>query len=174
MSGYKKLLQVVAVAACALAMVPSPVADAEGVDPGSLRAARALIGATIKTQEFEAILARVVQNFSKDINKRTEGADDKVVIQTLMEQARVTISQNRGLYLEGIARVYANHLSEGELRAAVKFFSSDAGRKWTTVQGAITKDTLKYAATMGGSLKTQIVRSTVEKLKQRGYKTKKN
>ena len=99
----------------------------------------------------------MVQNFSKDINKRTEGADDKVVIQTLMEQARVTISQNRGLYLEGIARVYASHLSEGELRAAVKFFSSDAGRKWTTVQGAITKDTLKYAATMGGSLKTQIV-----------------
>jgi len=95
-------------------------------------------------------------------------------VRTLMQQARVTISQNRGLYLEGIARVYAKHLSEGELRAAVKFFSSTEGRKWTAVQNAITKDTLQYAAKMGGSLKGQIVRSTVEKLKQRGYKTKKN
>lgn len=174
MSGYKKLLRTVAAAACALVVIQTPVADAESINAGSLRAARALIGATIKTQEFEAILARVVQNFSEDINKRTEGADDKVVIQTLMEQGRVTISENRGVYLEGIARVYANHLSEGELRAAVKFFSSDEGRKWTAAQSAITRDTLKYAAKMGGSLKTEIVRSTVEKLKQRGYKTKKN
>ncbi|MGI9412448.1 MAG: DUF2059 domain-containing protein [Hyphomicrobiales bacterium] len=167
-------LRVAAIAFCALVTVQTPLADAESFDPGSLRAARALIGATIKTQEFEAILHRVVQGFAKDITKNTEGADDKVVIRTLMDQARITISQNRGVYLEGIARVYAKHLSEGELRAAVKFFSSPEGRKWTVVQNKITRDTLQYAATMGGSLKSQIVRGTVEKLKQRGFKSKDN
>jgi len=143
---------------------------ANTVDPTSLRAARALIGATVKTQEFEALLRQVIQNFSKDIVKRTKGADDKVVVRALMAQAGVAIARNRGLYLEGIAHIYAKHLTARELRAASAFFNSPEGRRYAQVQGTVTRDTVKYAATMGGTLKPQIVKATVKTLKQRGYK----
>ena len=146
---------------------------ANEVDPTSLSAARALIGATVKTEEFEVMLRQVVQNFSKDILKRTDGAGDKVVVRALMEQAGIAIARNRGVYLEGIARIYAKHLTARELRAAAAFFNSPEGRKYGQVQKFVTRDTVQYAATMGGTLKPQIVAATINSLKHRGYKTTK-
>ena len=164
----------VVVLALLLLMAGGTARTANDVDASSLKAARALIGATIKTAEFETMLRQVVQNFSADIVKRTEGADDKVVVRALMEQAGVTIAQNRGLYLEGIAHIYAKHLTARELRAAAAFFSSPEGRKYTKVQSTVSQDTVKYAVAMGGTLKPQIVSATMKSLQRRGYKAKKN
>lgn len=158
----------------ALFMAGGTARTANDVDAASLKAARALIGATIKTAEFETMLRQVVQNFSADVVKRTDGADDKVVVRALMEQAGVTIAQNRGLYLEGIAHIYARHLTARELRAAAAFFSSPEGRQYTKVQGMVSQDTVKYAVAMGGTLKPQIVAATMKSLQKRGYKPKKN
>ena len=175
MSGHRKTRWPLTVASAALLFFAAGTArTANEVDASSLRAARALIGATIKTAEFETMLRQVVQNFSEDIVKRTEGADDKIVVRALMEQAGVTISQNRGLYLEGIAHIYAKHLTARELRAAADFFSSPEGRKYTKVQSMVSQDTVKYAVAMGGTLKPQIVSATVKSLQKRGYKTKNN
>lgn len=145
---------------------------ANDVDHASLRAARALIGATVKTAEFETMLRQVVQQFSAEVLKKTEGADDRVVVRALMEQAGIAIARNRGLYLEGIAHIFARHLNARELRAASAFFSSPEGRRYAEVQDVVTRDTVKYAVTMGGTLKPQIVSATIKSLKQRGYKTK--
>lgn len=166
-----KRLRVALVSLCAFLLVAGSAETANEVSPTSLKAARALIGATVRTDEFEKILRQVIQNFSADISKRTEGVDDRVVVRALMDQAGVTISQNRGLYLEGIAHIYAKHLSAQDLRAASDFFSSPEGRRWTKVQSKVTRDTVKYAVAMGGTLKPQIVAATVRTLKQRGYKS---
>ncbi len=175
MSGRTNCLRAASVLLAALAFLAGGTArTANDVDASSLRAARALIGATVKTSEFETMLRQVVQNFSVDIAKRTEGADDRIVVRALMEQAGVTISQNRGLYLEGIAHIYAKHLTARELRAAAAFFSSPEGRRYTKVQSIVSQDTVKYAVSMGGTLKPQIVAATMKSLQKRGYKTKKN
>ena len=175
MSGHVSRLRAGLILIVAVTLTAAVTAKtANDVDPSSLKAARALIGATVKTAEFETMLRQVMQNFSSDIVKRTEGADDRVVVRALMEQAGVTIAQNRGLYLEGIAHIYAKHLTARELRAAAAFFSSPEGRRYTEVQGMVTEDTVKYAVAMGGTLKPQIVEATMKSLQQRGYKTKKD
>lgn len=171
MIGRIKSLRMMLIVFSTMALVAGSAETANEVSASSLKAARALIGATVRTAEFEKILKQVIQNFSADIAKRTEGADDRVVVRALMEQAGVTISQNRGLYLEGIAHIYAKHLSATDLRAAAAFFSSPEGRRWSKVQNQVTQDTVKYAVAMGSTLKPQIVGATVKSLKQRGYKT---
>lgn len=174
MSGSMRRLPGVLTICAVFLLFASPTArTASDVDPVSLKAARVLIGATVKTAEFEAMLRQVVQNFSNEIARRTEGANEKVVVRALMEQAGYTISLNRGLYLEGIARIYAKHLSARELRAAAAFYSSPEGQQYVRVQQAVTTDTVKYAVAMGGSLKPQIIAATIKSLKGRGYKTKK-
>lgn len=171
MSDRIKALRMAIIGFCAVMLAAGSAETANQVSASSLKAARALIGATVRTEEFEKILKQVIQNFSADIAKRTDGADDKVVVRALMDQAGITISHNRGLYLEGIAHIYAKHLSADDLRAAAAFFSSPEGRRWTKVQNDVTRDTVKYAVAMGGTLKSQIIGETVKSLKKRGYKT---
>jgi hypothetical protein len=139
------------------------------VDEKRLEAARELIGAAIKIKEFERIVAEVVKGFSTEIMAEAKGRSERDVVNAMMREARTAISDNREVYLEGIAQIYAAHLSVKDLEAATEFFSSSAGKRWTKAQDAILEDTVDYAGAKGGELRERIIAETLEALRRQGY-----
>jgi hypothetical protein len=143
-----------------------------GVSPERLEAARALIGATVRIKEFEKIVTEVIKSFSSDIMAETHGRSERDVVRAMLDEAREAIRENRGTYLENIARIYATHLSKGDLDAAAGFFSSRAGKRWIGAQDVILNETVQYAGEQGGGLRDRIISRTLQRLEQQGYTTR--
>jgi hypothetical protein len=154
-----------AMVAATIGLTSAVIAD---VSPKRLEAARALIGETVKISEFETMLRQVIQGFSAEITAQANGRSEREVVRVMMEQARIAISENRGEYLEGIARIYANHLTASDLEEATVFFSSRAGKRWSDAQDGVLTDTIVYASEAGSALRERVVSNTVERLQIEG------
>ncbi len=156
----------IAAALCLALVVAMGVGHVVAKDDAKLAAARKLVATAIEPAEFERLIKQTIRGFSRDVVRQAGDADDRVVLRVLMEQAGVVIADHRAEYLEGIAQVYARHLSAADLKAAVAFFESPAGKRWMKVQEKLLEDTVGLAVGMGDKLKPQIVEATLARLER--------
>jgi hypothetical protein len=68
-----------------------------------------------------------------------------------------------------IAKLYATHFTEQELKAILAFYRSPAGKKMLAQQPAVVDASMKFAQDWANKLSEQVTAKMRDELKKRGH-----
>jgi len=126
-----------------------------------------LTGALNLADQFsELFVAEFVRVFKE--SKREVSAE---VFDVVEEEVVGLISESigRGDFHELLYPLYAKHLSRADLKAMIKFYSSDAGRRIVAALPPITQESMAAGQAWGSSLGPELSRRITDRLEKEGF-----
>ena len=168
MSVIKALQRAVRPAAIAVALVAaSSVAHAQKPSAASMLVAKQLINVTGATGLFTPLIAGVVEqakilylqqnpSLAKDLNE-------------IADKMRKNLQPRFAEVTNEIARLYATHFTEQELKAILAFYQSPAGKKMLAQQPIVVDDSMKFAQDWANKLSEQVTTKMRDELKKKGH-----
>lgn len=169
MSVIKALQRAVRPAAIAVALVAaSPAAHAQQPSAASMQIAKQLIDVTGATGLFTPLIAGVVEqaknlylqqnpSLAKDLNE-------------IADKMRKNLQPRFAEVTNEIAKLYATHFTEQELKAILAFYQSPAGKKMLAQQPIVVDSSMKYAQDWANKLSEQVTTKMRDELKKKGHK----
>jgi hypothetical protein len=129
--------------------------------------ARQLIAATGATTVFNPLIAGVVEQakllylqqnpaLAKDLNE-------------IADKMRTDLAPRFAELSEEMARLYATHFTDQELKAILVFYQSQAGKKLLDQQPTVVDDSMKFAQEWANKLSDQVIGTMREELKKKGH-----
>ena len=155
-------------AAVAVVLVAfGPAAHSQQPSAAAMATARQLIAATGATTVFNPLIAGVVEQakllylqqnpaLAKDLNE-------------IADKMRTDLAPRFAELSEEMARLYATHFTDQELKAILVFYQSQAGKKLLDQQPTIVDDSMKFAQDWANKLSDQVIGTMREELKKRGH-----
>ena len=133
----------------------------------AMATARQLIAATGATTVFNPLIAGVVEQakllylqqnpaLAKDLNE-------------IADKMRTDLAPRFAELSEEMARLYATHFTDQELKAILVFYQSQAGKKLLDQQPTVVDDSMKFAQEWANKLSDQVIGTMREELKKRGH-----
>ena len=152
--------------AVALAL-SSPIAYAQQPSPAAIATAKEIVAATSATTMFQPLIAGVVEqaknlllqqnpNLSKDLNE-------------IANQLRKDLAPRFDELGNEVAKIYATHFTEQELKDMLVFYNSPLGKKVLSEQPAVVDASLKFAQVWANTLSDEVVAKLRDELKKRGH-----
>jgi len=144
----------------------APAAAAQTVTSSHLQAARQAIAAIHATDQFDSFLPDTALAMKNELSQRDPNLAD-MISKTVDTEAMKLVARRADLEKE-VARVYAKHFTEAELKDIAKFYNSPSGKKLLKEgPGAMTESVGVYeiwrqgvgqdlAAAVGKSLDQQL------------------
>ncbi len=169
MSVMKALQRAIRPAAIAVALVAaSPAAHAQQPSAASMLVAKQLIDVTGATGLFTPLIAGVVEqaknlylqqnpSLAKDLNE-------------IADKMRKNLQPRFAEVTNEIARLYATHFTEQELKAILAFYQSPAGKKMLAQQPVVVDNSMKFAQDWANKLSEQVTMKMRDELKKKGHK----
>lgn len=155
-------------AAVAVVLVAfGPAAYSQQPSAAAMATARQLIAATGATTVFNPLIAGVVEQakllylqqnpaLAKDLNE-------------IADKMRTDLAPRFAELSEEMARLYATHFTDQELKAILVFYQSQAGKKLLDQQPTVVDDSMKFAQEWANKLSDQVIGTMREELKKRGH-----
>jgi uncharacterized protein len=155
-------------AAVAVVLVAfGPAAHSQQPPAAAMATARQLIAATGATTVFNPLIAGVVEQakllylqqnpaLAKDLNE-------------IADKMRTDLAPRFAELSEEMARLYATHFTDQELKAILVFYQSQAGKKLLDQQPTVVDDSMKFAQEWANKLSDQVIGTMREELKKRGH-----
>jgi hypothetical protein len=155
-------------AAVAVVLVAfGPAAHSQQPSAAAMATARQLIAATGATTVFNPLIAGVVEQakllylqqnpaLAKDLNE-------------IADKMRTDLAPRFAELSEEMARLYAMHFTDQELKAILVFYQSQAGKKLLDQQPTVVDDSMKFAQEWANKLSDQVIGTMREELKKRGH-----
>jgi uncharacterized protein len=155
-------------AAVAVVLVAfGPAAHSQQPSAAAMATARQLIAATGATTVFNPLIAGVVEQakllylqqnpaLAKDLNE-------------IADKMRTNLAPRFAELSEEMARLYATHFTDQELKAILVFYQSQAGKKLLDQQPTVVDDSMKFAQEWANKLSDQVIGTMREELKKRGH-----
>jgi hypothetical protein len=152
--------------AIALALA-SPATKAQQPPAAAVSTAKEIVSVTGATALFNPLIAGVVEQakilflqqnpaLSKDLNEI--GAKMRSELAPRFDELNVEV-----------AKRYATHFTEPELKDLLAFYKTPVGKKLITEQPKIAEESLKFAQDWANSLSDQVIAKMREELKKRGH-----
>jgi hypothetical protein len=146
-----------------------PAARAQGPQPpaASLAVSKQLVSVTGATTLFSPLIAGVVEQskllflqqnpmLQKDLNE-------------IAAKMRTDLQPRFAEITDEVARQYASHFSEQELKDILAFYESPAGKKLLQEQPKVVNDSMQYAQNWANKLSTEVTAKMRDELKKRGH-----
>jgi len=155
-------------AAVAIALVTiAPVARAQQPSPAALATAKELIAYTGSAAVFNPLIAGVVEqakllylqqdpSLGKDLNE-------------IAEKLRTDLAPRFAELTDEMAKLYATHFTETELKEILAFYQSPVGKKMLVQQPTVVDASMKYAQDWAAKLSDQVIAMMRDELKKRGH-----
>jgi len=155
-------------AAVVLALVAfGPGAHGQQPSAAAVATAKQLIASTHATTMFDPLIAGVVEQakllylqqnpaLSKDLNE-------------IAAQIRTELTPRFAELSDEMARLYATHFTEQELKAILVFYQSPAGQKLLEVQPTVIESSMRFAQDWANKLSDQVIAKMRDELKKRGH-----
>jgi hypothetical protein len=155
-------------AAVAVVLVAfGPAAHSQQPSAAAMATARQLIAATGATTVFNPLIAGVVEQakllylqqnpaLAKDLNE-------------IADKMRTDLAPRFAELSEEMARLYATHFTDQELKAILVFYQSQAGKKLLDQQPTVVDDSMKFAQEWANKLSDQVIGTMREELKKKGH-----
>jgi len=170
MSVIKAIQRAVRPAAIAVALVAaSSAAHAQQrqPSPASLLVAKQLITVTGATALFNPLIAGVVEqaknlylqqnpSLAKDLNE-------------IANKMRKDLQPRFSELTNEVARLYATHFTEQELKDMLAFYKSPTGKKMLVQQPDVINASMKFAQDWANKLSEQVTAQMREELKKKGH-----
>jgi hypothetical protein len=149
--------------------VTGPAAFAQGAKPSAaaMAAAKELVGITGATTLFSPLIAGVIEQskllflqqnpmLQKDLNE-------------ISAQMRTELQPRFVEITNEVAREYATHFTEQELKDILVFYQSPAGKKMLLEQPKVVNNSMQFAQDWANKLSTEVTAKMRDELKKRGH-----
>jgi uncharacterized protein len=168
MSVIKALQRAVRPAAIAVALVAaSPAAHAQQPSAASMLVAKQLIQVTGATGLFNPLIAGVVEQ-AKLLYLQQDPALAKD-LNEIAAKMRKDLQPRFAEVTNEIARLYATHFTEQELKAILAFYRSPVGKKMLAQQPVVVDSSMKFAQDWANKLSEQVTSKMRDELKKKGH-----
>jgi hypothetical protein len=149
--------------------VTAPAAFAQSTKPSAaaMAMAKQLVTVTGATALFNPLIAGVVEQakllylqqnpmLQKDLNE-------------IAAQLRTELAPRFTQVTDDVAREYATHFTEQELKDILAFYQTPAGKKLLQEQPTVVNDSMKFAQDWANKLSTEVTAKMRDELKKRGH-----
>ncbi|MGO9675589.1 MAG: DUF2059 domain-containing protein [Methylocella sp.] len=142
-------------------------AAAAPVTPSQLAAARALVIASGMSRSFTAVIPQFVNQIGGSLTEtRPELTEDlKAVFAALAPEFNKQADEMTDI----AAQIFAKHMSEPDLKAAVAFFNSPSGKQYVAAQPPILSDLVTAMQGWQGKVSTNMMTRVREEMKKKGH-----
>lgn len=168
MSAIKALQRAARPAAIAVALVAAnPVVHAQQPSAASMLVAKQLISVTGATTLFNPLIAGVVEQAKLLYLQQNPGlAKD---LNEIAAKMRKNLQPRFAEVTNQIAKLYATHFTEQELKAILAFYRSPAGKKMLVQQPIVVDASMKFAQDWANKLSEQVTAKMRDELRKRGH-----
>ena len=155
-------------AAVAVALVAfGPAAHSQQTSVAAIATAKELVTATKATTIFNPLIAGVVEqakllflqqdpSLAKDLNE-------------IAEKMHADLAPRFAELNDEMAKLYATHFTDQELKEILVFYKSPVGQKLLTEQPTVVDASMRYAQDWANKLSDQVIAKMREELKKRGH-----
>jgi hypothetical protein len=133
-----------------------------------LVAARELIDATGAGKQFETVVPMMVKQLEPILLQVAPGKETE--IKDIMQMVTERFSARKSEMLEIVAGIYADKLSETEMRTLTAFFSEGAGATFVARQPEIVQESMTAGQTWGAKIGLEIEQEIRQEFNKRGIK----
>jgi hypothetical protein len=144
----------------------SPAAYSQQPSAAATKDAKVLIAATGAANIFNPLIAGVVEqakllflqqnpSLNKDLNE-------------ISQKIRSDLAPRTAELRDEMAKLYATHFTDQELKAMSAFYESPVGKKLLTQQPIVVDASMKFAQAWAVKLSDQVIATMREELKKRG------
>jgi uncharacterized protein len=168
MSVMKALQRAVRPAAIVVALVAaSPAVAAPQPSAASMLVAKQLINVTGATALFNPLIAGVIEQAKLLYLQQNPGlAKD---LNEIADKMRKDLQPRFSEVTNEIAKLYATHFTEQELKDILAFYRSPAGKKMLTQQPIVVDASMKFAQDWANKLSEQVTAKMRDELKKKGH-----
>jgi uncharacterized protein len=152
----------------AVALVTSSfVANAQQTSVAAVQTAKEIIKATGATTLFNPLIPGVIEQAKNLFLQQNPGlAKD---LNEITAKMRSDLAPRFDELTAEVAKLYAIHFSETELKELLAFYKSPVGTKFIAEQPKIAEEGLKFAQDWANKLSDQVIANMREELKKRGH-----
>jgi hypothetical protein len=155
-------------AAVAFALVAfGPAAHSQQTSVAAVATAKELIAATRATTVFDPLIAGVVEQAKLLFLQQNPAlAND---LNEIANKMRTDLTPRFSELNDEMAKLYATHFTEQELKAILVFYKSPVGQKLLLEQPTVVDASMRYAQDWANKLSDQVIAQMREELKKRGH-----
>jgi len=155
------------IALALVAIGPAAHAQQPQATAASLLVAKQLVMVTGATALFNPIVAGVVEQAKLLYLQQDPGLGKD--LNEISERMRKDLQPRFDELTNEVARLYATHFTEQELKDILAFYSSPAGKKMLTEQPVVIGASLKFAQDWANKLSEQVTERMRDELKKKGH-----
>ena len=155
-------------AAVALALVGfSSVADAQQASAVAVQTAKEIVKVTGATTLFTPLIPGVIEQ-AKNLFLQQNPALSKD-LNEIAVQMRADLAPRFDELTAEVAKLYAAHFTEAELKDLLAFYKTPVGMKLIAEQPKVGEEGLKFAQDWANQLSDQVIGRMRDELKKRGH-----
>jgi hypothetical protein len=150
------------------AAAPATPAPANApITPTQLAAGRALVIASGMARSFSVVIPQFVNQIGGSLTEtRPELTED---LKAVFESLRPEFEKQADEMTDIAAQIFAKHMSEVDLNAAVAFFDSPPGKQYVAAQPLILTDIVTAMQGWQGKVSTNMMTRVREEMKKKGH-----
>ena len=156
-----------AIAVALVAASPAAHAQSHQPSPASLQVAEQLVTVTGATALFNPLIAGVVEQ-AKNLYLQQNPALAKD-LNEIADKMRKDLQPRFAELTNEIAKLYATHFTEQELKDILAFYKSPAGKKMLVQQPIVVDASMKFAQDWANKLSEQVTAKMRDELRKRGH-----
>ena len=155
-------------AAIAVALVAfSPAAHSQQPSAAAMATAKELVGVTGATTLFNPLISGVVEQakilfLQQDPSLNTD-------LTEIAAKMRTELAPRMTQVTDEVAKLYATHFTETELKEILAFYQSPVGKKMLSQQPIVVEASLKFAQDWANKLSEEVVAKMRAELKKKGH-----
>ena len=154
-------------AALAVTLVAfGPAAHSQQPSAAAMATAKEIIASTGSSTVFNPLIAGVVEQAKLLFLQQNPGLGKD--LNEIANKMRTDLQPRFAELSDEMARLYATHFTEPELKAILVFYQSPVGKKLLAQQPAVVDASMKYAQDWANKLSDEVIGKMREELKKRG------
>jgi hypothetical protein len=133
----------------------------------AIATAKELVAATRATTVFNPLIAGVIEQAKLLFLQQDPGlAKD---LNEIADKMRTDLAPRFADINDEMAKLYATHFTDQELKAILAFYKTPVGQKLLTEQPTVVDASMRYAQDWANKLSDQVIAKMREELKKRGH-----
>jgi hypothetical protein len=156
-----------AVAVVLVTSTPATYAQQSNPSPASLLVARELISVTGATALFNPLIAGVVEQAKLLYLQQNPALTND--LNDIANKMRKDLQPRFSELTSEIAKLYATHFTEQELKDILAFYKSPAGKKLLQQQPIVIDASMNFAQTWANKLSEEVTVQMRDELKKKGH-----
>ncbi|HEY0224316.1 MAG TPA: DUF2059 domain-containing protein [Pseudolabrys sp.] len=156
-----------ATVAAALAFCGTAAQAQQQPSAAALASAREIVQVTGSTNLFTPLIAGVVEQAKLLLLQQNPNLSKPLT--EIADKIKTDLSPRFDELVNELARQYALHFNEQELKDLLAFYTSPLGKKFLVEQPAVVDAGFKFAQTWGNSLSDEVLAKMRGELKKQGY-----